>query len=177
MYESQPSINDRPNFHVVRWSSPCPSLDFDPDPAIDFWFLEVLSFGQGSNEVLCKTYLIKQLLTPLDSLVPNNMGKSRRAILENETSVARKVGGFSLTTKPNIFEILEDEGYVSPLLKLPRELRDVIYELILTGATISQHAQYCEQVDVLPTELAQPHRYGTIVFDGFRQPASEPRVP
>ena len=70
------------------------------------------------------------------------MYKSRQDVLDWKTSASRKPGGISSTSKPNIFEILVDEGQVSSLLNLPRELRDSIYEVILTGTNISQQVEY-----------------------------------
>jgi hypothetical protein len=75
------------------------------------------------------------------------MGKSRQNVRGWKTSATRKRGGISSTSKPNVFEILVDEGQVSPFLNLPRELRDSIYEVILAGATISQQIEYNQQDD------------------------------
>ena len=117
---------------------PCLSMEFRPGTP---------PFSPSLNKLRRTTRLVFQPTIILDSL-PNNMGKSRQDVLRSRTSASRRPGGgISSTNKPNVFEILVDEGQVSPLLNLPRELRDTIYELVLIGATISQQVEYNQQDD------------------------------
>ena len=74
------------------------------------------------------------------------MGNRRHDVQGWKTSASRKSARLNSTRKPNVFEILVDEGQVSPFLDLPRELRDNIYALLLNGATINQRIEYSHDV-------------------------------